>query len=72
MRNYLGFFRSLIHPRCNFPRPDYPRYSLLFDNFLKQWKYIENKNKIPNFSKTILKNIFNSLIEKKKPNRVII
>ena len=69
MRNYLfGIFRSLLHLNCNFPRPNYTRYKLLFDNFLKQWNYIKNKGSIPSFSNNTLGNIFKSLnIPPEKP-----
>lgn len=71
MRNYLEIFRSLIHPHCKFPRPDYPRYSILFDNFVKQWRYIEKKNKIPSFSNSLLENIFKSLIEENNKKDIL-
>ncbi len=72
MRNYLfGIFRSLLHLNCNFPRPNYPRYKLLFDNFLKQWNYIKNKGSIPSFDNNTLGNIFQSLIKQQNKNDML-
>jgi len=44
MINYFKVFRSLIHTRCNFPRPKLS--PLCPNNFIKQCKYIESENKL--------------------------